>query len=73
MNRETCTRLNRIRSKVVEDELRDNPRYEGSVFVYSMTHPLPPQAFTSDVLGEFTDEELIRYYKGDTVREPEAG
>ena len=61
-------RVSRIHDEVVRDELRNNPRYEGNIWVYMMTHPLCPRLFAIAELNTFSDEELVRYFQGKKVR-----
>ncbi len=60
-------RISRVYDKVVNDELKNNPRYENNIYVYSLTHPLCPRLYTYDELKLFSDDKLYRYYLGEDV------
>ena len=60
-------RVSRIHDKIVRSELRDNPRYHGSIWVYMGLEPIRPRLYPFAELDSFSDDQLVRYFKGEHV------
>lgn len=60
-------RISRIHDKVVRDELKNNPRYHGDIYVYMLTEPVRPRLYRFAELETFSDEQLVQYFKGEHV------